>query len=200
MGKSKKSRAVRSKSVFWQRLWDILLVVGIPVGIPAIRMFIKGNQLRPRKWFWMLIGAVGFAVFVAGVILAIMGEYYVLWAAWLGMIPIAIYSIYIDREYVLKFNVMVDAGYFEDQQRMLEANRIRQDQTWIHEAQDGMEKIMGTENRVKSSREITAEEYRRQVENPAPAVNKVCDDNTHVVEDSEAIFAEETKQKRKLDL
>lgn len=195
--KDKKVKTKRRKSVFWQRVWDILLFAGFLFGIPALRLFQKGNQLRPRKWFWMLVGAVGFAAIVAGYVLSAMGEYYVAYAAWLGMILIGIYSIYIDREYVLKFNVMVDAGYFDDQQRMLEANRIRQDQTWIHEAQDGMDKIMGTETRLKASREITADEHRKNVETPTPVAREIHYDEGP---DPEPEVIMQKTQKRKLDL
>lgn len=192
--KNKKIKAKDRKSVFWQRLLDIILFVGAPFGIPALRLFQKGNQLRPRKWFWMLAGGVSFAAVVAGYVLVVMEQPYVIYAAWIGMIVVSIYSIYIDREYVLKFNVMVDAGYFEDQQRMLEANRVRQDQTWIHEAQDGMDKIMGTETRVKESREVKAAEYKRREAPAAPVVV------SHETMEPEPEIVIESAQKRKLEL
>lgn len=195
MKKNKKSQ--KHKRVFGQTLLDILFLVIFVVGGPAIRLFQKGNALRPRKWFWMLLGTGGFALTIAGWVFVVMEEVAVIFAAWFINILMTFYSIYSNREFVIKYNVMVDSGYFEDRERMMEANRIRRDQTWTHEAEESMEKIMCTETRVKASRELCAEQERRELKPmeytpeetcPSAEQKETVDENTSLV------------QTRKLDL
>ena len=146
-----------------QNTLDVLCIIGCAIALPAFRMLYKGLVLRPRKWPWIVLGAIGILSTILSVALIVAGPEIALILIWGVTILLTIFNIRINREYVLKYNVMVDAGYFEQQVRRKEANQKRMDQTYEHQAQDSMKNAMQTEKRVEASTQIKRPDHPQQI-------------------------------------
>jgi len=145
-------------SVGGQRFLDLLLLVGAPFGLPGIRMIFKGNRLKPKKWFWMLVGLAQIVSVAA--FFTMIDEFPPIIVF---SIIVVIYSVITDKEYVIKYNVMLRNGYFRDMERKREADRIRQEQTWQHQAEKAMDKTMVTDSRERSAKQIKRPQPQREI-------------------------------------
>jgi len=158
-----KFKARKKIHLIRQNILDCICLLGSPFGIPGIRTLYKGLVLHPRKWIWICFGAAGILCMVLFHILAtieLAAGSILLWAT---MILSTIYNFHINREFVLKYNVMVDAGYFEQQARRKEANQNRMNQTYEHQAQDSMKNAMQMEKRIEASAQIKRPDHPQQI-------------------------------------
>ena len=206
-----KFKARKKIHLIGQNILDCICLLGSPFGIPGIRTLYKGLVLHPRKWIWICFGAAGILCVVLSYILASIelaaGSILLL----ATMILSTIYNFHINREYVLKYNVMVDSGYFEQQERMREANCQRRDRTYEHDAQAAMDMTLHTEKRIEAAAPVQKPVSRPPVKptrsKPSPAelqkVNLTPAASVQVPEPvipKESIKPDPAKGKRKLDL
>ena len=146
-----------------QNTLDVLCIIGCAIALPAFRMLYKGFVLRPRKWQWIVLGAIGILSTILSEALIVAVPEIALILIWSVTILLTIFNIRINREYVLKYNVMVDAGYFEQQARRKEANQNRMNQTYEHQAQDSMKNAMQMEKRIEASAQIKRPDHPQQI-------------------------------------